>query len=138
MPNLMEIGQTLMNIMKVLVVTSKIVAVASRNAKKIGKEMYLKNLNSWSLIIMGFLLMKRIIQRIYLVQEERDIMSFLIKLCKKSSAKIYASRMPQPLLRKNQYKYKSMILLSWKDMIKNDFYFNIKNLYYYFKIIIKQ
>ena len=63
----MEIGQTLMNIMKVLVVTSKIVAVASRNAKKIGKEMYLKNLNSWSLIIMGFLLMKRIIQRIYLV-----------------------------------------------------------------------
>ena len=67
MPNLMEIGQTLMNIMKVLVVTSKIVAVASKNAKKIGKEMYLKSLNSWSLIIMGFLLMKRIIQRIYLV-----------------------------------------------------------------------
>ena len=67
MPNLMEIGQTLMNIMKALVVTSKIVAVASRNAKKIGKEMYLKSLNSWSLIIMGFLLMKRIIQRIYLV-----------------------------------------------------------------------
>jgi hypothetical protein len=67
MPNLMEIGQTLMNIMKALVVTSKIVAVASKNAKKIGKEMYLKSLNSWSLIIMGFLLMKRIIQRIYLV-----------------------------------------------------------------------
>lgn len=67
MPNLMEIGQTLMNIMRALVVTSKIVAVASRNAKKIGKEMYLKSLNSWSLIIMGFLPMKRIIQRIYLV-----------------------------------------------------------------------
>ena len=67
MPNLMEIGQTLMNIMKALVVTSKIVAVASKNAKKIGKEMYLKSLNSWSLIIMGFLPMKRIIQRIYLV-----------------------------------------------------------------------
>jgi len=67
MPNLMEIGQTLMNIMRALVVTSKIVAVASRNAKKIGKEMYLISLNSWSLIIMGFLPMKRIIQRIYLV-----------------------------------------------------------------------
>lgn len=67
MPNLMEIGQTLMNIMKALVVTSKIVAVASKNAKKIGKEMYLKSLNSWNLIIMGFLPMKRIIQRIYLV-----------------------------------------------------------------------
>jgi hypothetical protein len=67
MPNLMEIGQTLMNIMKALVVTSKIVAVASKNAKKIGKEMYLKSLNSWSLIIMEFLPMKRIIQRIYLV-----------------------------------------------------------------------
>ena len=38
-----------MNIMKALVVTSKIVAVASKNAKKIGKEMYLKSLNSFIL-----------------------------------------------------------------------------------------
>jgi len=48
MPSLMEIGQTMIIIMKILEMINKTVAAASKNAKKNGKEMYLISTNSWS------------------------------------------------------------------------------------------
>jgi len=48
MPSLMETGQTMIIIMKILEMINKIVAAASKNAKKNGKEMFLISTNSWS------------------------------------------------------------------------------------------
>ena len=48
MLSLMEIGQTLKIIMKVLEMIKKIAAAAVKIAKRIGKEMYLKSTNSWN------------------------------------------------------------------------------------------
>ena len=68
--------------------------------------------------------MKRIILKIYLDLEERDIMNISIKFYKRNLDKNYANQMQLQLLRKNWYKSKSMILLLWRDMIKNDLYFD--------------